>query len=833
MVLAGQNTAGVDHKKDAEQPLGILVGKSTSSLLGPVLVDRHLPPWAPYDETMPPPYVVNKGDTTAVALTKNGWHSAIVPNTTVEWGEWIGSSENAFKIYTSSSDLSQTIDIYSSAYWLTGRRVTDAVIAGMSGTYRYDKTIMLHGNSCLLYVSSSNIMMDIDFSSGDIISGIFDLFVADSGDIWIIDFGGKIRSKDDMETLGPICDISITHATLNEGISVIGAITGSLFGATETANFLGGGFRFQADGDPAKYVGGVYLLGDGAEIASVDARLSGTQIYNLQTNTKFGLLVADSVNNYGLNHLDPYPSEHGVENMPAWQGAAGGWGGGEFVVVTSENGDPRESAFWNNDLQYVFQFEEGKSTPIPLVDGKTMPTGLDAEWGVWDGASNPLHAGIDKNKPEVETAINAPVFWITATPTEAATITNKITASQQSWFNDVAMFGGASNKANVSDLIVNMDLDFSNGKIIDGGFIAEVDLGGGVYDYWKAKFSGDFNENAMLSINIDDSKLLTGTNEFNTIGTIDSFLAGGADLSMVGTFRFEVEFDPTQYVGGVFINSGSDAGDYRYTAHENMMFDEGYWGMAVIAGNESNYISKFGNDQDMFFGGLAVSSDQNGDVMIAAKDSDPSEASWETDPITHVLRRGDAAVDDLGFEATALPEGMEVKWGKWLSSISTPVEAYTDSSDPSQVVGIVDSVYWMVAQATPVENMPSSGMLIYDSVIMAEGMTSIGDIGQFVMNLSVDLDNGGVLHSSYMDIYDTSNNQVWNVTLDGSVKGNILDINAVSGSVSEYAVYNNVVGDVPAVFVGKNGEGIAGSFRLEADGAPSTWTSGVFVVEQQ
>ena len=849
IVLAGQNSQGVDHKKDRNPPLGILLGQSSGGALGPILYDKRVSPWE--EVVLSETYLVRQADAQSEILTRNRWYDVVVNPLVVQWGRWNATESSPFRIYTNPTNLQEYTDITSPAYWLTGKRLEDTVVTNLSGSYRFDQVIALYGDSYGGAVTSADMFMDIDLSTGVISEGILDMFVEDSFDLWIVDFEGNIRSKDDYNQPGSILQLTVTGASLNNSSSVIGVISGLMYGNRDAIDYIGGGFRFQVDGDPSKYVGGVYLLGEGRLLSEIDKRLSGTQLYYLYEKPKFGFIVADSDTNYGLDNNDLNQAEHGIENMPLWRGGVSDWGGNGFAVAVSDYTDPRTTDYQNNDLNYIFDIEKYESQKATLIEGKVLPDGVDADWGMWQyqegGGDDDVNVMTDKTNDMAGVSITNPLYWITASASSEPQINARTIASKKIWFSDQLMFDGTSNRGAITDLKLLFDIDFADMKIHDGRFVAEIDLGGDQYDYWDIAFSGTVAATSILDITIDKGVLHSGESEYNLIGTIDSIIAGeselvegyteqhlvDSDLVVLGDFRFEVEFNPTQYLSGIFINRGATPADYRLSAIEYEKLDDGgYLGIAAIAARSALYPQLEMIEGSIMPGGASIPDIYEGNTIIAAKIVGPQEPEWEGLSYSAILRKGEAIHDNLDYAEVTLPEGMEVIWGKWEASLANRATAQVDPDNGSDTIDIRDPVYWITARPTLLANMPTTGVVTYNNVIMSNGMTSDGAIGNFDMGMYIDFSTGA-MDSGYMDITNDTATQSWYVGMSGQVSGNILDISNISGSVSDGANYYNVTGDIPAMFVGESANGVAGSFRLEADGAPSTWSTGIFVIGKQ
>lgn len=302
--------------------------------------------------------------------------------------------------------------------------------------------------------------------------------------------------------------------------------------------------------------------------------------------------------------------------------------------------------------------------------------------------------------------------------------------------------------------------------------------------------------------------------ETSTITVTDS--SAGSDGGVI------VETDGTQAGTTVTDGSGTTTGGTTIT-------DTGLVGVVVVPSPTNLPLTDpdTGDQFHGFGGGMADMS--SGSPVIYDWNAGPGDPGYLVGDPDVIWTQGGATSTEL--TDASVPATWGIQWGMW-NATACPgcAEAQTDPTDASVFVPVTSPVYWAVADISNVSK-PTTGAFTYGSVLIAEGAGSGGplDAGQFSFSGNLDFDSGLVEGGMYV----VNGTDTWDINFSGQIGQQTLDVNIDTDStVVTGAQSYGVDGSLGLVFVGPNGEGLAGGFALEADTDATIYSDGIMVVQQ-
>lgn len=218
----------------------------------PVFTDNGYGPHEPQYATAPILDVIRRG---AASVDAFGSYTVDAQHT-VYWGTWNGNV-NPVEIQTDATDPTIKDLINTPFHWATMLPTDPAVMAARTGTITLNNVVVAHGGgSGGGPLSPANVTFNatVDFDTGLIPTGMLGIY--NGPEIWNVNFKGQVR--------GNIFDtfIDTTTSTVTAGPNPTQAVEGDM-GFAFTGNngqAVGGGFNFQAVGNPATHVEGILLV---------------------------------------------------------------------------------------------------------------------------------------------------------------------------------------------------------------------------------------------------------------------------------------------------------------------------------------------------------------------------------------------------------------------------------------------------------------------------------------------------------------------------------------------------------------------------------------------
>ena len=228
---------------------GRVLGHGTNS---PVFTDNGYGPHEPQYATAPILDVERRGAASVDAFA----NYVVDAQHTVYWGTWNGSV-NPVEIQTDATNPAIKELIYAPFHWATMLPTDTAVMAARTGSIVLNNVIVAHGGGSgggPLTPGNLTFNANVNFDTGAITAGT--LGITNGPEIWNVNFAGQVR--------GNIFDAIINNST--SSVMVTPNPTQSIEGdmglvfTGSSGQAVGGGFNFQAIGNPATHVEGILLV---------------------------------------------------------------------------------------------------------------------------------------------------------------------------------------------------------------------------------------------------------------------------------------------------------------------------------------------------------------------------------------------------------------------------------------------------------------------------------------------------------------------------------------------------------------------------------------------
>ena len=456
--------------------------------------------------------------------------------------------------------------------------------------------------------------------------------------------------------------------------------------------------------------------------------------------------------------------------------------GADGKLYIADNGlHPGETGFGTTAYtQVLAQGAALAGTPASF----TIDASHTVRWGEWLAtAAAPVELRTDADDATIFTAIDQPVYWGTANASLDAGLSAR---SGTVNYQNVLGFIGGSNSGAISDIFMNLSVDFDTAAAT--GLVT-------IYtpaEHWNLSLSG-----AIMGPTLDFTTI-SGDVDGNAVqGEFNSLFTGDTAQAIVSAFDLEAVADPNIHVEGLVLVDETTIGDLRLeglTLNQSAMYQLIDLGVAGF---------------DRYVGQAGV---------------DGSNNLYLVDNVSsNVLSQGTASALNLFTDAT-----YPVSWGIWDGAAAQPVILATDANDPTVTTDVIQPIHWLTVAPTVA---PTTGNMTYRNVVAFDGVGTGGTaINDLFMSLDINFDTTAVLGDVH--IY-TAASEFWDASLTGSVSGSGLDITSVTGLYNDGGAYIDVSidGAVDAMFAGTNAEALAGMLSFEVTGTPSNYVDGMFLVD--
>ncbi|MCH7817133.1 MAG: hypothetical protein IIC60_11245, partial [Proteobacteria bacterium] len=170
-----------------------------------------------------------------------------------------------------------------------------------------------------------------------------------------------------------------------------------------------------------------------------------------------------------------------------------------------------------------------------------------------------------------------------------------------------------------------------------------------------------------------------------------------------------------------------------------------------------------------------------------------------------------------------------IAWGRWNNNVDENwlIVAYIDD----QLVRITTSNYLADVVPTNIANLSGSHSYATGIASTFIGSGSAGAITSLVAALDVNFDTGMINNGSLqVQVAD----QVWSINFDGSIRGGIVDLNAINGQLIDGSgiLSNAIDANLGGVFTGGSAEAFVGGFDLLDTINSLNSVEGLFTIER-
>lgn len=485
---------------------------------------------------------------------------------------------------------------------------------------------------------------------------------------------------------------------------------------------------------------------------------------------------------------------------PGYLAAGQASDGGTGSPVISDNGlDPSQPGFFTAPAVKVLH--QGNAV-LDMGVFQSNLAGLGVAWGAWQaGAGAAAELQTDASDATIFTAIDQPVYWLTATPISAAAYAGL--TGTASYYNLLNVMGGGSSGP-LADMYLNLSLDFTTAS-----YTGKARIKNG--EKWDLILAGDIANAVLLNRSITgsiDGAAATITGDFGAVmvGNTGNALAGAFDLQ-----------DATRHIEGLFLADNTPV-DLRL-ANVPALDRIGMMGVATSFTAGEIHIGR-ANDG------------ATGSPIFAMNAWLPGDPAFLTDPAQTVASQGQAPLQG-GVAATYAAYG--VSWGIWQGSPALPALLQTDAADPLVTSPADMPLTWLTVVPTANAVLGGlSGQGRYSSAALFQGLDHMGMApwtAQF--NTVVDFGTAQFYGTAFLENQSNYSFADWQLIYDGNIIGPRLNVINLSG-VHYGPTYSGapIVGNLAMVFNGPNAEALAGTFNLGLGADPNVFLTGNFIAER-
>ena len=347
-----------------------------------------------------------------------------------------------------------------------------------------------------------------------------------------------------------------------------------------------------------------------------------------------------------------------------------------------------------------------------------------------------------------------------------------------------------------------------------------------------------------VSAGITDISSLTGTKQFDSVSNFLIAATGFADNSITSvTGSFSVDFGTGTVSDGIaIICLGTGTCD---SSRYGVSFWPIFFG-GTISDNEvksrfnSSGFTPSGENAAVLVDSIGhfVGSSADGFVLsfTSRRGIDGNSNSALENTLANPDRIVSGAILFGGTTTTLLSlpapsiESYSVDWGAWDNPISENWVVVSQVDET--LVRLSTDEYFANVIPTPIANLQGSasyGTTVASSFI---GSGNAGALTDLVAGMDIDFDTGVISNGKLM--VEVGGSQVWSLQFNGSVVGGAVDLNMISGQLSNFGdvLSNRIDANLGGVFTGNNAEAFVGGFNLVDQINSINQVNGIYTIER-
>jgi len=170
-----------------------------------------------------------------------------------------------------------------------------------------------------------------------------------------------------------------------------------------------------------------------------------------------------------------------------------------------------------------------------------------------------------------------------------------------------------------------------------------------------------------------------------------------------------------------------------------------------------------------------------------------------------------------------------IDWGTWNNPIEDNWVVVNSVADG---VELQTSNHLAIINPTPVANLTGTGSYGSTAASSFIGSGSAGDVTQVVAGMNVDFNTGAITDGSLQVAVGGS--QTWEIDFAGSINNGFVDLNAISGTLSDPGgvLSNSIQANLGGVFTGIGAEAFVGGFDLVDQLNQFNEVDGLYTIER-
>ncbi len=318
----------------------------------------------------------------------------------------------------------------------------------------------------------------------------------------------------------------------------------------------------------------------------------------------------------------------------------------------------------------------------------------------------------------------------------------------------------------------------------------------------------DFGDNSIQSIVGSLTVDLASGNVSN--GRIDICVGTGAcDASTYGETFWPVFFSGA-FLGTGFKSSSFSTGDFGTERAVIRAESVGF----IIGDQAEGFVLSFSSTR-----GVGQDDDEALDNAVNDPDRYVNGAVLFTGPPGNALTAPEPSID-----------AYNVDWGAWDNPLEQNWVVVDQSSTDLTTVSTAD--YLATVDPTPVANLQGSASYASGAASSYVGSGSAGEVTDLAAAMDVDF-NSGLVSNGQLQVA-VAGSQVWSVGFEGSVAHGNVQLDAISGTLSEFGttVSDSISADLGGVFIGPQAEAFVGGFDLLDQVNGLNQVNGLYTIER-